>query len=212
VHDMATMAPHVSALTLLTILPHYMLIYLHGFNSSPSSHKANLLRDYMTAQDKADQFICPALPHLPKEAIAQVEKLIAQRLDQNVTLVGSSLGGYYAMHLAEKYNLKAVLVNPAMRPAASLESYLGPQTNIYTQEKYTFTREHIRQLGDLNVRTITHPERYLLLTQTGDEVLDYREAVKKMTGAQQIVIDGGDHGFQNFSLYLDTILSFSLSK
>ena len=201
-----------STLNLLNILPHYMLIYLHGFNSSPASHKANLLRDYMAARGAADQFVCPTLPHWPKEAIAQVEKLIAQYLDQNITLIGSSLGGFYAIYLAEKYNLKAVLVNPAVKPAASLESYLGAQTNICTKEKYLFTREHIRQLGDLNVRTITHPERYLLLTQTGDEVVDYREAVKKMQGAQQIVIEGGDHGFQNFSSYLDTILSFSLSK
>ncbi|MGB8337837.1 MAG: YqiA/YcfP family alpha/beta fold hydrolase [Burkholderiales bacterium] len=189
-----------------------MLIYLHGFNSSPASHKANLLRDYMTARGEADQFICTTLPHWPKEAIAQVEKLIAQHLDQNITLIGSSLGGFYAIYLAEKYNLKAVLVNPAVKPFASLESYLGPQKNIYTHEKYTFTREHIRQMRDLDIRTITHPERYLLLTQTGDEVLDYREAVKKMAGAQQIIIEGGDHGFQNFSSYLDTILSFSLSK
>jgi predicted esterase YcpF (UPF0227 family) len=189
-----------------------MLIYLHGFNSSPASHKANLLRDYMAARGEAEQFICPTLPHLPKEAIAQVEKLIAQYLDQNITLIGSSLGGFYAIHLAEKYNLKAVLVNPAVKPSTSLEAYLGEQTNIYTHEKYTFTREHIAQLRALDVAAITHSERYLLLTQTGDEVLDYREAVQKMQGALQIVIEGGDHGFQNFSSYLDTIWSFSLSK
>ncbi len=189
-----------------------MLIYLHGFNSSPASHKANLLRDYMVARGEADQFACPALSHWPKEAIAQVEKWIAQHQKQNITLIGSSLGGYYAIYLAEKYKLKAVLVNPAVKPAVSLESYLGVQTNIYTKEKYRFTREHIRQLGDLNVRTITRPERFLLLTQTADEVLDYREAIKKLADSQQIVIEGGDHGFQNFASYLDTILSFSLSK
>jgi uncharacterized protein len=189
-----------------------MLIYLHGFNSSPSSHKAQLLRDYMAARGEADQFACPELSHWPKEAIAQAEKLVTQHQMQNITLVGSSLGGFYAIYLAEKYRLKAVLVNPAVKPAVSLESYLGPQKNIYTEEKYTFTREHIRQLGDLNVRAIAHPERFLLLTQSGDEVLDYREAVNKLEGATQIVIEGGDHGFQNFPSYLDTILSFSLSK
>jgi uncharacterized protein len=189
-----------------------MLIYLHGFNSSPSSLKANLLRDYMAARDAANQFICPTLPHWPKEAITQVEKIIREHEGENLTLIGSSLGGFYAIYLAEKYNLKAVLINPAVKPSVSLESYVGPQKNIYTNETYTFTHEHIRQLRDLNVREITHPERYLLLTQTGDEVLDYRDAVNKLEGAAQVVIDGGDHGFQNFSSYLDTILSFSLSK
>jgi uncharacterized protein len=189
-----------------------MLIYLHGFNSSPASHKANLLRDYMIARDTADQFVCPALSHWPKEAIAQIEKIICAHAGENITLIGSSLGGFYAIYLAEKYNLKAVVVNPAVRPYTSLESYLGAQKNIYSGETYEFTHEHIRQLRDLNIREITHPERYLLLTQTGDEILDYREAVKKLGGAVQIVIEGGDHGFQNFSAYLDTILSFSLSK
>ncbi len=189
-----------------------MLIYLHGFNSSPASHKAILLRDYMAARDAANQFVCPALPHWPKDAVEQVEKIIRQHEGENITLIGSSLGGFYAVYLAEKYNLKAVLINPAVKPSTSLEAYVGPQKNIYTGEKYTFTQEHIRQLRDLNRREISHPERYLLLTQTGDEVLDYRDAVQKMLGAQQIVIEGGDHGFQNFSSYLDTILSFSLSK
>jgi uncharacterized protein len=189
-----------------------MLIYLHGFNSSPASHKANLMRDYMAARGAASQFICPELSHWPKEAIAQAEKLIELHLDQNITLIGSSLGGFYAVYLAEKYNLKAVLVNPAAKPFASLEAYLGEQKNIYTGETYAFTHEHIAQLRALDVAAITHPKRYLLLTQTGDEVLDYRQAVKKMAGAQQVVIEGGDHGFQNFSSYLDTIWSFSLSK
>ncbi len=171
-----------------------------------------MLRDYMVARGEANQFFCPALPHWPKQAIAQTEKVIREHEGENITLIGSSLGGFYAIYLAEKYNLKAVLVNPAVKPSASLESYIGLQKNIYTQETYAFTQEHIRQLRDLNRREITHPERYLLLTQTGDEVLDYRDAVNKMEGAVQVVIDGGDHGFRNFSSYLDTILSFSLSK
>ncbi|MEY4729574.1 MAG: hypothetical protein RL020_732 [Pseudomonadota bacterium] len=189
-----------------------MFIYLHGFNSSPDSHKANLLRDYLSAQGMADRFLCPALSHLPKEAIEQTEKLIRAHQSENITLIGSSLGGYYAIYLAERFNLKAVLVNPAIRPYVSLESYLGAQKNIYTHEKYTFTREHVRQLRDLQVVNINQPERFLLLTQTGDEVLNYRDGVDKLKGAVQIVIEGGDHGFQNFSSYLDTILSFSLSK
>jgi uncharacterized protein len=189
-----------------------MLIYLHGFNSSPASHKAHLLRDYMAARGEIAHFVCPKLSHWPKAAIAQIETLLTLHVHENITLVGSSLGGFYAVYLAEKCGLKAVLVNPAAKPFASLDVYLGPQKNLYTGETYEFTREHIAQLRALDVAAITKPERYLLLTQTGDEVLDYREAVRKLPGARQIIIEGGDHGFQNFSAYLDTIYSFSLSK
>lgn len=188
-----------------------MLIYLHGFNSSPASHKATMLREFMTSLGRADEFVCPELSHWPNEAIAQAEKIIGEHAGENITLIGSSLGGFYAIYLAEKHQLKAVLVNPAVKPFASLDAYLGAQKNIYSGKTYEFTRAHIAQLLALDVAAITRPERYLLLTQTGDEVLDYREAVKKLEGARQIVIQGGDHGFRNFDAYLDTILSFSLS-
>ena len=59
---------------------------------------------------------------------------------------------------------------------------------------------------------ISRPERYLLLVQTGDEVLDYRLAVEKYRGARQVVIEGGDHGFRNFSDYIPMILEFTAGK
>ncbi len=184
-----------------------MLIYLHGFNSSPASHKAKLLREKMMSLKRADAFVCPKLSHRPIEAIAQIEMIMGSCDD--ITLVGSSLGGYYATYLAEKYGCKAALVNPAVNPALSLETLIGPQKNYYTGEEYVLTREHFAQLKTLAVAEITQPERYLLLTQTGDEVLDYRLAVAKFHDARQIVIEGGDHGFQNFDAYLDTIVSFA---
>lgn len=57
-------------------------------------------------------------------------------------------------------------------------------------------------------RHITRPERYLLMVETGDEVLDYRHAVKRYHGCRQIVIEGGDHAFRDFGEHLDTVLEF----
>ncbi len=36
------------------------------------------------------------------------------------------------------------------------------------------------------------------MVTTGDEVLDYREAVAKYVGAKQLVVQGSDHGFAEF--------------
>ena len=184
-----------------------MLIYIHGFNSSARSFKAGLLHERMMRRGLGADYACPDLAHRPRQAMARLEALIAGSPRAATVLVGSSLGGFYATWLAEKYRLKAVLVNPAVRPYELLQDYLGPQKNLYTGVEYELTERHLAELRELEVPSIT-PEHYLLMVQTGDEVLDYRQAVEKYRGAQQIVIEGGDHGFSTFAAYLDTVLRF----
>ncbi len=184
-----------------------MLIYIHGFNSSALSFKAGLARERMAALGRGSEFACPELDHSPQRAIAQLETLIAGAGEAPVALIGSSLGGYYATYLAEKHELRAALINPAVRPYEGLRDYVGLQRNLYTGAQYEFTAQHLAELRALEVVRIT-PARYLLLVATGDEVLDYREAVVKYSGCEQIVVGGGDHGFSCFSDYLDTVLGF----
>jgi len=186
-----------------------MLIYIHGFNSSPASHKANLLRERLRAMGRESLFSSPALPHLPSSAIELLQSEVSLYPAATVTLVGSSLGGYYATWLAEKFGVRAVLVNPAITPHVGLRAYLGEQQNLYTGAKYTLTEQHLRELEALEVLVPTRPERYFLLVTTGDEVLDYRDAVRKYTGAKQLVIQGSDHGFRDFSEHLDSVLQFA---
>src|SRR5574340_110210 len=169
-----------------------MIVYLHGFKSTPASGKARLLGEHMTRIGRQADYLCPALPNSPREAIAQVEAALASHAGP-VTLVGSSLGGFYATHLAEKHGWKAVLVNPAVHAHLLLHSALGPQTNWHSGEKWELTEAHLAELAALDVPTISQPERYLLLAQTGDEVLDYRDAVAYYKGARQIIEEGGDH-------------------
>lgn len=185
-----------------------MILYLHGFNSTPASGKARQLGEHMARIGRQSDYFCPALPNSPREAVAQVEAELARRRPQSATLVGSSLGGFYATYLAEKHGCKAVLVNPAVHAHVLLRGALGPQTNWHTGEKWLFTEAHLAELAALDVPTITRPERYLLLAQTGDEVLDYRDAVAYYAGARQIVEEGGDHGFAGFERHLQTILDF----
>ncbi|WP_333840684.1 YqiA/YcfP family alpha/beta fold hydrolase [Pelomicrobium sp.] len=184
------------------------LCYIHGFNSSPASSKAQMLRERLERLGKATSFRAPALPHRPAQAIQVLEQAIAQ-LQAPVTLVGSSLGGYYATWLAERHGLKAVLVNPAVDAPRDLAQCLGVQQNFHTGERYEFTQTHLDELAALEVPAITRPERYLLLVATGDEVLDYRRAVEKFAGARQIVVEGSDHGFSDFGHYLDEVLAFA---
>ncbi|MCA1978260.1 MAG: esterase [Thiobacillus sp.] len=185
-----------------------MLVYLHGFNSSPASGKARQLGEHLAALGRLADYYCPALPNSPREAIAKVEAHLARAGANDVTLVGSSLGGFYATYLAEKHGWKAVLVNPAVHAHKLLKSALGTQTNWHTGEKWVLTEAHIAELAALDIARITRPERYLLLVQTGDEVLDYRDAVAYYAGCRQIVEEGGDHGFAHFERHFPTLLDF----
>ena len=182
-----------------------MIVYLHGFNSSPQSHKAQVMAKYLQERGLASQYACPALPPLAGEAIREIEKL---PLGAATCLVGSSLGGFYATYLAEKHGARAALINPAIEPHVGLRAYLGPQTNLHTGAPYDLTERHLQEWEALVVPAI-HPERYLLLVETGDEILDYRQAVARYAGAQQIVVQGGDHSLQSFPEHLPAILRFA---
>ena len=185
-----------------------MLIYLHGFNSSPQSHKAQVLGRYMAARGLGSRYACPALPHLPEQAIAVIETELARAPKLPVTLIGSSLGGFYATWIAEKHGLKAVLINPAVHPHRDLRAFLGVQRNLHTAQEYELTEAHLAQWARLSVPVIT-PSRYLLLVETGDELLDYHEAVAKYAGARQVIVRGGDHTLQSFPDHLQKILEFA---
>lgn len=190
-----------------------MIIYLHGFRSAPASTKARGLKRHMDARGLGDAYWCEQLPPAPADAIALIEtaiRLAQKRFPQrSPTLVGSSLGGFYATWLAERHALKAVLVNPAVVAPRSLQEWVGEQRNLYTNETFTFTEAHLDQLRALEVATLEDPQRYWLLVEKGDEVLDYRDAVQKYQGARQTVLEGGDHGFSRWDDYLDDVLAFA---
>ena len=184
------------------------IIYLHGFRSSPASLKARLLSDHLTGWGRADQFWCESLPASPRLAIEQVERAIRSAPTPPV-LIGSSLGGYYATYLAERHDLRALLINPATHAARTLAAEVGRQTNPYTGVVFDFTPAYLEELAALWVPVLSKPERFWLVVETGDEVLDYREAVSRYAGARQTVIEGGDHGLRHFPELLDAVVDFA---
>ena len=187
------------------------IVYLHGFRSSPASAKAGQLCAAVAALDSASrpELFVPALPHRPSLAMAEIDRIAAGRDPARLCFVGSSLGGFYAIVAAERRGARAVLVNPAIRPDESLAAYAGVQTNLYTGATFEVTAEHFAELRGMRVARITRPDRVFLLVETGDELLDYREAVAFCGGAWQFVRGGGDHAFQAFAEQIPAILHFA---
>lgn len=189
------------------------LLYLHGFNSSPQSHKALLVSQYMSENHCLDQLICPQIPTVPKEARDFLERLVEDALkDSQLSYVGSSLGGYYATYLAEKYGGTAVLINPSVKPYQTLKAHLGENKFYFDEGCWDFNESHIQQLIEMDVSKITQANRYFVLLQTGDETLDYREAELKYKNSRCIIEQGGDHSFVGLERFIPQIIQFSNIK
>jgi len=185
-----------------------MILYLHGFRSSPLSMKARLTGERMAQLGRSAEFICPQLPASPRLAMELAFGLVAGVPAQELSIVGSSLGGYYATWMAEKLGCRAVLLNPAVVAALDLEKHVGVTTAYHSDEPFEFKHEYIEELRALAVPQISQPERYFLVACAGDEVLDYRDMVAHYAGAKQKVVQGSDHAISEYADYLGEVLEF----
>ena len=183
-----------------------MILYLHGFRSSPGSFKARVLAARLAELGRSDEWCCPMLPVSPVETVALAESFAAGA--SKVTVIGSSLGGYFATHLAEKHGWPAVLLNPAIVPQRDLRQYLGEQPLWHGGGSIVVEPYHLDELRTLGVEAVTRPERYYLIAATGDEVLDYREMLAHYPGARTTLIQGSDHAISEFPQYVDDVLAF----
>ena len=180
------------------------ILYIHGLNSSPASLKASQLSGVMERIGLAERLRVPALHHHPREAIRQLEADI--KALGTPLLVGSSLGGYYATHLAQRYGLEALLINPAVNPHRLFDGYLGQQQNFYSGETWDLTLDHIEALAALEVAPPAEGTHIAVWLQTGDETLDYRHAERFYQQCELDIQQGGDHGYQGFGQRLPELL------
>ena len=185
------------------------VVYAHGFKSSCKSRKATQLGEYLRAHHAEVRYLTPDLSFRPTQAISQLQWHCLGIAPENLTIVGSSLGGFYAVVLAEKLGCRAVLLNPSIRPFETLSKHLGEQTNLYTGEKFVFDGSHVAELEALFVPAITRAERYLLMVERGDELLDHRKTIEYCAGTKQIVVEGGDHELKSFFRHIPEVVEFA---
>lgn len=188
-----------------------LVVYLHGFRSSPRSSKAVITGEAvkkLSTADKPIEWYCPQLLASPKLSMEMVENHINQSQHTKLVVIGSSLGGYYANYLAEKFGCKAVALNPAVWAPKELASHVGMLTSYDTNEPYDFRPEYIDELKQLQVEAISNPSRYFLMAAKGDELLDWHEMVDFYKGAQQLVLEGSDHGIAEYPDHLPKVIEF----
>ena len=189
------------------------LLYLHGFRSAPASYKARVLAGRMTDRGLTYDWHCPQLPASPKAALALALTIAEEILGTvpardhlagppdttaRLTIIGSSLGGYYATWLAEKLGCRAILLNPAVHAARALATQVGEHQQFHSAEPFVFLPEYVDELEQAWVPALTRLERYFLIAATGDEVLDWRDMAARYAGARQHIVQGSDHGLSDF--------------
>ena len=188
-----------------------LLVYLHGFRSSPNSSKAVMTREAVRAlstTDNAYEWYCPQLLASPKDSIDMVSKHIDQSHADHIVIIGSSLGGFYTNYLAEKYQCKGIALNPAVYAARELVPHVGMMTSYDSDEPFNFKAEYIEELRALQVHHISNPERYFLIAAKGDELLDWKEMVAFYPGAKQLILEGSDHGIADYANHLPAVIEF----
>ena len=192
-------------------MPSTLHVYLHGFRSSPRSSKAVMTGEAVAALSSPAnpiEWYCPQLLASPKESMDMVTAHIDASTYDRLVVIGSSLGGFYANYLAEKYGCKAIALNPAVRAARELAPHVGMMTAYDSDEPFDFRPEYIDELKALQVEAITTPHRYFLIAAKGDELLDWREMVDFYPGAKQLVLEGSDHGIADYADHLPQVLEF----
>ena len=184
-----------------------ILLALHGFHSSPDSLKIQQMSAYLAASFPDISFITPQLPCLPELMWQMIESVFEKHPNDQIAVMGSSLGGYLATKAAHKYQVKVLLINPAVSPWRLL-AYEGVQTHPYTLESYSIDAPYTAQLKALDVSYLGTIEQCWVLLQEDDEVLDYREALAKYKQCKITCEPGGAHSFIGFDRYLADIIEF----
>lgn len=177
------------------------LLYIHGFASSSHSIKAQILRRHFGA------FYAPSLSHTPVLAVETLEEFI-RALPTPPLLLGSSLGGYYALYLSQRLNLPAVLINPVVQISSPLEKVLGMNRHYFDGSQFEFTAEHLESLQRYACPR-AHTEKLLLMVQLGDEIIDHRATIDFLPGARLEVEGGGNHAYEHFESKMELIRHFA---
>jgi predicted esterase YcpF (UPF0227 family) len=188
-----------------------LLVYLHGFRSSPNSTKAVMTGEAVKALSTSEhsyEWYCPQLLASPGQSMDMVVQHIDQSKADRIVIIGSSLGGFYTNYLAEKYQCKGIVLNPAVYAARELEPHVGMMTAYDSEEPFDFKAEYIDELRALQVERITDPKRYFLIAAKGDELLDWKEMVAFYPGSKQLILEGSDHGIADYATHLPAVIDF----
>ena len=182
--------------------PGEKVLFIHGFGSCGTGTKAETLRNYFGTE----HLITPDLPVSPEETLHILSIIIEQ--EQPVATVSSSLGSFYATWINKDKPIPSIVINPAVNAPDTLQPHIGKHEHYCTGKEFELSQSHIDKLRTLKRSRLHLQEKYLVLLQQGDEILDYKQAVDFYQGQKIIMESDGNHRFENLVQYMTIIDDF----
>ena len=139
----------------------------------------------------------------PKQVLQELEGDINELVTEghNVALVGDCIGGYYASHMASKYRLPAILINPLVKP---YESLLLASLLEDKERELNLVQGELQELET----PLKEHDSIMVMLQKGDKLQDYQQASDYYIECNQIVLNGGSHSFDGLANWVTVIKNF----
>jgi predicted esterase YcpF (UPF0227 family) len=187
-----------------------LLLHIHGFLSSSHHARQNKLENYINAQQLNVEVLCPELPDNPAPALAVLEQIIEQALSERrqVALLGHSLGAYFATYLADKYQLRAVLLNPVVRGYDIMCEFFGQGFNDHTKTSFEIGEADIQCLIGLYLEKLSNPDSLMVIQQAADAVVDPLDAEDYYRACRLKIESDGHHDFNGFERIVVDVVNF----
>lgn len=174
------------------------ILYLHGFNSGPTSNTVGLLREAFPE----DTIVALNLAHhRPHSVFRQLSDYFMSHVAQNgyddLVVVGTSMGGFWAELMQRLYGFPTVVINPCRHPNTQLAKHVCTNTNYVTGHRETF-RESDREdyliyeslLNNFGVRQTP----MISIVYEGDVVIDANTTCNEMSAYCDVrMFHGGGH-------------------
>lgn len=168
------------------------IVYINGFRGGGPSKKIEALKAAFP-----DDVLNPYIPARLKEAREAINNCLVS-LDDDVILVGTSLGGYWAAEYSHCHALKAVILNPALNPGVLLRKYIGEMV-----DGRVWTSKDCDEYALWGSPKVNDGVPKVVICEAGDDLIPYKDTMKllhldKPRHPQFVLLQGGDHRFSNY--------------
>lgn len=188
-----------------------MYFYIHGFNSGINSSSVENLRKYISGIIPLEWDCSVECETNISSLIEQIRSHVNDEDFEDVTIIGSSMGGYYARRIADMisddYNVSCVLFNPVTSPSEQIRQFVGHNVNYATGKSYEFTEEILSSYRDIEVVNKNIPS--IVFVSDCDEVLpnNVERVESKYHDSSLIRVIHTAHRIDDYEEYVDGIRS-----
>jgi predicted esterase YcpF (UPF0227 family) len=182
-----------------------MIVYLHGFNGGYDPRNAKFAALHKLDKDVIGFSYDTFAPR--EDVIGYILDRISEYAD-DLLIVGTSLGAYYADACAKVLGVPCVLINPCIDPYKTF-SGKSFETEYVNYVDGTVSRLTAKTVESFNCQSITETAMHsyvpLVLLADGDELFDSSATAEALKKYEVVRFNGGTHRFEQIGEALKAI-------